>query len=78
MQQSRLKWQCRRGMRELDDLLLAYLENRFEDAPPGDKQAFCSLLQLSDPEVMGYLLQKQQPPAELARVVAHILDRTHT
>jgi succinate dehydrogenase flavin-adding protein (antitoxin of CptAB toxin-antitoxin module) len=65
-------------MRELDELLLGYLEHRYDVAPEQDKQAFCALLQLSDPELMGYLLQKQQPTAELARVVAHILDRTHT
>jgi len=76
--ESRLKWQCRRGMRELDDLLLRYLERHYGDAPEVDKQAFQSLLQLSDPELMGYLLQKQQPAAELARVVARILDRTQT
>jgi len=65
-------------MRELDELLLAYLEHRYEAATEQDKKAFCALLQLSDPELMGYLLQKQQPTAELARVVAHILDRTCT
>ena len=65
-------------MRELDELLLSYLENRYEDAPESDKQAFHSILQLPDPELVSYLLQKEQPAAELARVVAHILDRTQT
>jgi succinate dehydrogenase flavin-adding protein (antitoxin of CptAB toxin-antitoxin module) len=65
-------------MRELDDLLLAYLENRFDDAPDADKQAFRSLLELSDPELMGYLLYKEQPAADMQRVVEHILDRTHS
>ena len=78
MQQSKLKWQCRRGMRELDELLLNYLEQRYDDAGESDKQSFHSLLELSDPELMGYLLQKEPPAAELARVVAHILERTHT
>jgi len=65
-------------MRELDELLLSYLENRYEDAPELDKQAFRSILGLPDPELMSYLLQKEQPAAELARVVANILDRTPT
>ena len=63
-------------MRELDDLLLRYLERRYDDASESDKQAFHALLELSDPELMGYLLQKQPPAAELERVVAFILDRT--
>ncbi len=65
-------------MRELDELLLSYLENRYESAPELDKQAFRSILELPDPELVSYLLQKEQPAAELARVVAHILDRTPT
>ena len=72
---SRLRWQCRRGMRELDDLLLRYLDNRFDAAPEADKEAFKALLALSDPELVGYLLNKQQPDPELDRVVEHILER---
>lgn len=63
-------------MRELDELLMNFLERRYEAAPDSEKQAFRSLLQLSDPELMGYLLQKEQPAAELAGVINHILDRT--
>jgi len=65
-------------MRELDDLLLAYLEHCYEGATGPDKQAFRTLLQLSDPELIGYLLYKEPPAIEHARVVEHILDRTHS
>jgi len=65
-------------MRELDELLLDFLEHQYAAAPATEKQAFRSLLQLSDAELMGYLLQKEQPAAELAGVIKHILDRTHT
>ena len=65
-------------MRELDELLLGFLEQRYEAAPDAEKQAFRTLLQLPDPELIGYLLQKEQPEAELAGVIKHILDRTQT
>ena len=78
MQDSRLRWQCRRGMRELDDLLLRYLEQRYDDAPAAEKAAFSAFLELSDPELMGYLLQKQPPPAEFDLVVAYLLHRPQT
>jgi len=65
-------------MRELDELLLGYLKDRYETAPAAEKQAFRSVLALSDPELIGYLLQKEQPTAEIAGVIKHILDRTHT
>ena len=63
-------------MRELDVLLVAYLERRYDQAPSDEKAAFCALLELPDPELMSYLLQNEQPAPELADVVNAILDRT--
>jgi succinate dehydrogenase flavin-adding protein (antitoxin of CptAB toxin-antitoxin module) len=62
-------------MRELDELLLGYLDRRYEQAPEADKQAFQALLALPDPDLVSYLLNKQMPAAELQRVVDHILQR---
>ena len=76
MEESRLRWQCRRGMRELDLLLSRYLEQRYPEAPDTEKAVFRQFLELSDPELAGYLLQSQEPPAEIAVVVRYILDRT--
>ena len=73
---SELKWQCRRGMRELDELLLKYLEQRYELAPDSEKAAFCALLELPDPELVGYLLQQESPAPEVGIVVDYILKRT--
>jgi len=72
---ARLRWQCRRGMRELDELLLDYLATRFEVAPAEEKAAFEALLELPDPELLGYLLQNRQAPPALQHVVTRILDR---
>ncbi len=59
MSDGRLRWQCKRGMRELDELLARYLDNAYERAPESEKTAFRELLELSDPELMGYLLGRQ-------------------
>lgn len=76
---SRLRWQCRRGMRELDVLLLDYLETRYPEAGEAEKSAFRELLTLADPELNAYLLQKQSPGSEdLSRVVERILRRNRT
>lgn len=73
MKESRLRWQCRRGMRELDVLLSAYLERDYAHAPGEQKAAFERLLALSDPELAGYLLGGRQPSdPELRRVVTDI------
>jgi antitoxin CptB len=73
---SRLRWQCRRGMKELDQLLTSYLEDGYEAAGEADKAAFRALLELSDPELVGYLLQRRKPGSEIiARGIDIILRR---
>ncbi len=57
---SQLRWQCRRGMRELDVLLEGYLSAHYETAPEDEKRAFEHILQLSDPELVRYLLHGEQ------------------
>ena len=72
---SRLRWQCRRGMRELDELLLRYLENHYVDADAREKAAFRAVLDLADPELNAYLLQRQTPASEsIASVIQRILS----
>jgi succinate dehydrogenase flavin-adding protein (antitoxin of CptAB toxin-antitoxin module) len=64
-------------MKELDALLSAYLETRYDKAGDAEKAAFEALLALPDPDLVGYLLQRQSPESEdIAAVVAHILGRT--
>ena len=74
---SRLRWQCRRGMRELDELLLRYLDEYYPSDSETEKAAFQAVLELPDPELNGYLLQRQTPSSEpIARVVERILRRS--
>ena len=78
MNDARLRWQCRRGMRELDLLLTDYLENDYSHSSDEQKQAFRELLGLPDPDLIGYLLGAQTPPdIALANVVSQIRDRPH-
>ena len=64
-------------MKELDALLTAYLETRYDDASDVEKAAFQALLALPDPDLVGYLLRRQEPESEdIAGVVACILGRT--
>jgi antitoxin CptB len=60
---TKLRWRCRRGMRELDVLLERYLEQRYARASAVEQQAFESLLDLPDPQLFAYLVRRE-PPAE--------------
>ena len=76
---SRLQWQCRRGMRELDILLERYLKNCYAESNDTEKSAFQQLLTLSDPDLAGYLLRDVPHDDGLTSdVIARILDRTPT
>ena len=57
---SQLRWQCRRGMRELDTLLIHYLDTRYAVAAAPEKRAFAKILELSDPELVRYLLHGER------------------
>ena len=56
MKESKLKWQCRRGMRELDFLLTRFLDTKYDYVSSEQKLAFHRLLDLSDPELNSFLL----------------------
>jgi antitoxin CptB len=52
----RLRWRCRRGMKELDVLLERFARGGLPAAGPAERCAFSELLELPDPELAGYLL----------------------
>lgn len=69
----RLRWACRRGMRELDVLMTRYLERDFPRASSPERDAFIRLLGLQDPQLARYLLAGERPAdTDLAAVVARI------
>lgn len=68
----RLRWRCRRGMKELDRLLNAYLERHFQAADPGEQQRFRDLLELQDPVLYDFCLGRVRPASPLQ---AALIDR---
>lgn len=69
-----LRWRCRRGMRELDLLLLRYLDRDYPSARPAERQAFVTLLSCQDPDILALLTGRTmaEDPA-LAHVVQRLL-----
>ena len=58
---SRLRWRCRRGIRELDLLLTAWLDTVGPAAGSERMGQFARLLELPDPEIERYLLGGVRP-----------------
>lgn len=45
---ARLEWRCRRGTKELDMMMQAWLRQGFEQSSEAERQAFIELLDWSD------------------------------
>jgi len=57
----RLRWACRRGMLELDLLLLPFLEHRFLQLSSDQQKVFIELLACTDQELFDWLMDKKTP-----------------
>lgn len=64
-------------MRELDELLLRFLDSGYARASAEEKAGFRLLLELPDPDLVGYLLYRQQPESDaLVRIVRSLRGET--
>lgn len=72
----RLTWQCRRGMLELDVLLVPFMEQAFRDLAEDDQDRFVRLLDCEDQDLFVWFMQrgKSEDP-DLQRMVDLILER---
>ncbi len=69
----RLRWQCRRGMLELDLLLAGFLDDGYERLDATGRARFAELLGYPDPLLQGWLMGHATPAdAALAELVAII------
>ena len=70
----RLLWRCRRGMRELDALLMRYMERRYPLAGASEQAAFRDFLSLPDPEILALLTGRAgSDDAATTQIVGQIL-----
>ena len=52
---ARLRWRCRRGMLELDLILLEFVERQYPKLPVPDRRTFERLLNVPDASLLAYL-----------------------
>lgn len=69
-----MRWRCRRGMKELDQLMLRYLDLYYETASEAHKSAFKQLLlEFEEPDLYGYfsgrLVAEDQALAEVIKAI---------
>jgi len=62
---SRLRWRCRRGMRELDVVMLYYLDHHYVGAGASHQAAFRELVEMQDPDILDFLTGRTEPDDEV-------------
>ncbi len=60
---AQLKWRCRSGVKELEVLLIAYLEQDYPQASLVEQQCFAQLVELPTPLLYDYFLGKAVAPS---------------
>ena len=69
----KLRWRCRRGMRELDQLFERYLDRQWATAPTQEREVFLRLLDCEDDKLWRWFMGYEVcPDAELTALIARI------
>lgn len=75
----RLYWHSRRGMWELDLLLIPFLEQCYDTLASDDQETFQQLIMEEDQDLFGWLMRREWPEnPRLRRVVKMIVEHAET
>ncbi len=72
-QLKKLRWRCRRGMRELDQLFERYLDRRWGQAPAPEREVFLRLLDCEDDKLWRWFMGYEEcPDATLLELIVTV------
>lgn len=76
---NRIRWHSRRGMLELDLVLLPFVENVYPTLGEADQQRYVKLLTSEDQDMFAWFIRREAPQdPELAAIVQQILRYAET
>ena len=70
MQVSKLKWKCRKGIRELDILLTRYLDSVFLASPIIEQNIFREFIEKDTYEILDILMYKKSFDQKYSNIVS--------
>jgi len=56
-EKARIKWACRRGMLELDVVIMPFFDECFDLLSEAEQEDFVALLQCDDPDLFNWLMR---------------------
>ncbi|NNM60528.1 MAG: succinate dehydrogenase assembly factor 2 [Legionellales bacterium] len=72
-QNSRVYWSCRRGMLELDLILMPFYLHRYPTLSDELQQDYQALLTATDPELYVWLTGKEEPTEPKTRDIVNLI-----
>ncbi len=73
----RIKWQSRRGMRELDLMLLPFVEHDLPNLDQRYIEDYLDLLEASDLELFRWLHGREEPNSQKRRELVALIIKKH-
>ena len=58
---SRLRWRCRRGIKEMDLILQRFLEQSYSSLSPQQQILFAQILDETDLDILDWILGRSEP-----------------
>ncbi|WP_419421165.1 succinate dehydrogenase assembly factor 2 [Legionella sp. D16C41] len=77
VRKAKIKWQCRRGMLELDILLNRFIEQSLEKLSASQITAFEHLLTTADPELYCWLMGSEKPANKELLALVELIQMYH-
>ncbi|MDP8100753.1 succinate dehydrogenase assembly factor 2 [Phocoenobacter atlanticus] len=70
----RIEWECRRGMRELDEMIMPFYKNHFDNLSQEQQNTFVEMLKFTDPELFRWLMNQEQAPQEAMQKMVELIQ----
>ena len=74
---AKLRWRCRRGMREIDAVLQSFLDACAADLEEAEIACFEAILDLPDPTLHAYLMGRSVPPDPVTAALIERIRASH-
>ncbi|ATW44721.1 succinate dehydrogenase assembly factor 2 [Glaesserella parasuis] len=74
MNRFRIEWECRRGMRELDKMIMPFYQEHFDSLTAEQQYTFVEMLRYTDPELFRWFMNQDTPPTEALQEMVRLIQ----
>lgn len=74
MNRFKIEWECRRGMRELDKMIMPFYQKHFDELSEAQQKTFVEMLGYTDPELFRWLMNQLPAPTEELQAMVNLIQ----